>query len=50
MEESMLVGFRKKVGTRLGAGSHRKEFSDPSFLKIPEEKESTLVRNLDSTV
>lgn len=30
---SMPAGSRKRAGTLLGAGSHRKGFSDPSLLR-----------------
>lgn len=33
VEESKLVGSHRKAGIPLGAGSHRKEFSGPLFLK-----------------
>lgn len=36
VEVSMLVGSHKRAGTPQGAGSHHKEFSDPSFLKTPK--------------
>lgn len=44
----MLVGFHKKAGIPLGAGSHHKEFSDPLFIKAPKYRIKNIVMKKSS--
>lgn len=41
----MLVGSHRRAGTPLGAGSHRKGFSDPYLLKATRRQKDSVSQN-----